>query len=32
MCEKSDGYEPYGDWRARIATKMTPFVDAPAAR
>jgi catechol 2,3-dioxygenase len=31
MCESSDGYEPYGDWRARIAKKMTPFVDAPAA-
>ena len=27
MCEKSEGYEPYGNWRARIAQKMTPFVE-----
>jgi catechol 2,3-dioxygenase len=25
MCEKSEGYEPYGDWRSRIAKRMTPF-------
>ena len=25
MCEKSDGYEPYGDWRERVAKRMTPF-------
>lgn len=31
MCEKSDGYEPYGDWRARIAKKMTAFVE-PAVK
>jgi catechol-2,3-dioxygenase len=26
MCEKSDGYEPYGDWRDRVAKRMTPFM------
>jgi catechol-2,3-dioxygenase len=30
MCEKSEGYEPYGDWRNRVAKRMTRFV-APAA-
>jgi catechol-2,3-dioxygenase len=25
MCEESAGYEPYGDWRARVAKRMTPF-------
>ena len=30
LCEKSDGYEPYGDWRNRVAQRMTRFV-APAA-
>lgn len=27
LCEESEGFEPYTQWRARIATKMTPFVD-----
>jgi len=27
MCEESEGFEPYTQWRARIAQKMTPFVD-----
>jgi catechol 2,3-dioxygenase len=26
MCEKSDGYEPYGEWRKKVALRMTPFV------
>lgn len=26
MCEKSDGYEPYGQWRAKVARRMTPFM------
>jgi catechol 2,3-dioxygenase len=30
MCEKSEGYEPYGYWRSRIAKRMTPF-KGPAA-
>lgn len=30
LCESSEGYEPYGNWRARVAKRMTPFV-APAA-
>lgn len=25
LCEKSAGYEPYGDWRGRISKRMTPF-------
>ncbi len=25
LCEQSEGYEPYGDWRARVALRMTPF-------
>ncbi len=25
MCEGSEGYEPYGDWRGRVARRMTPF-------
>ena len=28
LCESSEGYEPYGDWRTRVARRMTPFVDA----
>lgn len=34
MCEKSEGYEPYGDWRHRVSQRMTPFnefVPAPKA-
>ena len=30
LCEKSEGYEPYGTWRARIGKRMTPFI-APKA-
>jgi catechol-2,3-dioxygenase len=30
LCEKSDGYEPYGNWRARVARRMTAFVPATA--
>jgi catechol 2,3-dioxygenase len=29
MCEESDGFEPYGDWRDKVATRMTPYM-APA--
>jgi catechol-2,3-dioxygenase len=25
LCENSAGYEPYGDWRDRVAKRMTPF-------
>lgn len=32
MCEQSEGYEPYGAWRERIAKKMTPYVEPAAAR
>ena len=28
MCESSEGYEPYGNWRARVARRMTPFIAA----
>lgn len=28
LCRQSEGYEPYGDWRARVARRMTPFVPA----
>jgi catechol-2,3-dioxygenase len=33
LCEASEGYEPYGNWRKRVALRMTPFVPArqPAA-
>jgi len=27
LCEESEGFEPYTQWRERIAKKMTPFVD-----
>jgi len=30
LCAKSAGYEPYGDWRARVGRRMTPFVPAKA--
>jgi catechol 2,3-dioxygenase len=30
LCEASEGFKSYSDWRERIATKMTPFV-APSA-
>jgi catechol 2,3-dioxygenase len=26
MCEKSAGYEPYGEWRRKVALRMTPFI------
>ena len=29
MCESSAGYEPYGEWRDRVARRMTPFMPAP---
>lgn len=25
LCENSAGFEPYTDWRARVAARMTPF-------
>jgi catechol 2,3-dioxygenase len=25
MCEQGEGYEPYVDWRARVALRMTPY-------
>jgi catechol-2,3-dioxygenase len=28
MCESSPGYEAYSAWRARIASRMTPYVPA----
>ncbi len=31
MCETSEGYEPYGDWRARVAQRMTPYVERAKA-
>lgn len=30
LCESSEGYEPYANWRARVAKRMTPFM-APVA-
>ncbi len=30
LCQSSDGYEPYGQWRARVAQRMTPFIPAAA--
>lgn len=30
MCEAKEGFEPYVDWRQRIAARMTPFM-APTA-
>ena len=31
LCETSDGYEPYTDWRSRVAQRMTRFVPPTAA-
>jgi catechol 2,3-dioxygenase len=31
LCESSPGFEPYGDWRARVAKRMTPFIDPAGA-
>ncbi len=28
LCESSAGYEPYGDWRARVSMRMSPFTAA----
>jgi len=30
LCEASPGFEPYGDWRQKIAMRMTPFVSQMA--
>ena len=30
LCQASPGYEPYGDWRGRVARRMTPYIPAPA--
>lgn len=27
LCEESEGFEPYTQWRERISKQMTPFVD-----
>lgn len=27
MCEESEGYEPYSQWRARIGQEMSPYVE-----
>lgn len=27
LCEESEGFEPYSQWRERISKEMTPFVD-----
>ena len=29
LCESSPGYEPYGEWRAKVAKRMTPFAAGP---
>ena len=31
MCEGSEGYEPYGEWRKKVAVRMTPFVASRVA-
>lgn len=31
LCEKGEGYEPYGDWRQRVARRMTRFAPARPA-
>lgn len=31
MCESSDGYQPYEQWRGTIAPKMTPYVKRASA-
>jgi catechol 2,3-dioxygenase len=31
MCETSEGYEPYVDWRKRVALRMTGFKRSPSA-
>ena len=27
LCESSEGFEPYGDWRERVARRMTGYVE-----
>lgn len=29
MCQNSAGFEPYEDWRGRVAQRMTPFMAPP---
>lgn len=29
LCQGSAGFEPYGDWRDRVARRMTPFMAPP---
>ncbi len=31
LCESSPGFEPYGDWRKKVAARMTSFVKPAAA-
>lgn len=31
MCKTSEGYEPYADWRGRVAKRMTAFVTPAGA-
>lgn len=31
MCAGSEGFEPYSQWRARVAQKMTPYVEPQGA-
>ncbi len=28
LCESSEGYRPYEEWRSQIAEKMAPYVEA----
>ena len=30
LCESSEGFEPYPDWRKKVAARMTRFVSVPA--
>lgn len=30
LCESSAGFEPYADWRKKVAARMTPYVSASA--
>ncbi len=32
LCESSEGFEPYGAWRERVAARMTPFRATDAAQ
>ena len=31
MCETSDGFQPYSEWRAQVARRMTPYVEPALA-